>query len=930
MRDNTGTKETKTMSKLTAGMRPRLTWGVRHLVIAAATALAFGAIATSSAVASQKVTEFDIASSSLVAGSHPDLTARLKLDKAAEPEIAKNVTVNFPVGYFGNPGAIFKCRATDFAINRCAPGSQVGLVTILANYEGTPNVILGTAPVYNMETLSEDETARLAFVAPTVKVPVTMTVAVRSESDYGMRLNINTISQLVALSGSTLTVWGFPADGSHNADRFSPGTPGSPQGCPGQLDAKCNEPPYPQAGLQSHPYLDSPSVCTGKPSSVSIEVTTYQDPVPSKAVSDYPPITGCEGQKFDPVFDIGLTTGEADAPSGLDVQLRAAQFLEGEAATQSALRSATVILPPGLTVNPDAADGQTACSDELAGFGTIRPGNCPDSSKIGTMDVRSPALEGPLVGSLYIGEPKPGSQYRLFMIFDGFGIHAKLAADIIPDPETGQLTFKLEEIPQVPFEEFNLHLFASDRGLMATPTQCTIYLARATLVPWNGALSPQTSMPGVSVTSGPGGSNCPGEVRPFHPRLVAGMSTPVSGDFSAFTLKLDRDDGDQFLGDLNFRMPPGFTGSLRGISYCPEQAIQAAARNLGRTEQLSPSCPASSQIGTSNVAAGPGEHPFHAVGKMYLSGPFKGAPLSLVAVTPALAGPYDYGVVVVRVALHVDPLTAQVSAVSDTVPAIIGGIPIRMRSIRVNIDKPNFTINPTNCSPFAVDSQGIGDQGTITDFSSYFQAVNCARLPFQPKMTIKQVGRKGTRRARNPQLRIDLRTRAGDANIKSLSVTLPHAFEIDQRHLGNICSEKELVEKQCAGRTPIGKAKTVTPLLDQPLSGPVYAVSGGGGLPRLAFILNGQVSLVPRAETTTVGGRLRTTVPVVPDAPVGHFTMTVFGGKTGYLINTRDICKRTPVVSVAFKGQNAKTRSQQVKVGTSCGKAKNRAKRRSS
>jgi hypothetical protein len=312
---------------------------------------------------------------------------------------------------------------------------------------------------------------------------------------------------------------------------------------------------------------------------------------------------------------------------------------------------------------------------------------------------------------------------------------------------------------------------------------------------------------------------------------------------------------------------------------------------------------------------------------MYLSGPFKGAPLSLVAVTPALAGPYDYGVVVVRVALHVDPLTAQVSAVSDTVPAIIGGIPIRMRSIRVNIDKPNFTINPTNCSPFAVDSQGIGDQGTITDFSSYFQAVNCARLPFQPKMTIKQVGRKGTRRARNPQLRIDLRTRAGDANIKSLSVTLPHAFEIDQRHLGNICSEKELVEKQCAGRTPIGKAKTVTPLLDQPLSGPVYAVSGGGGLPRLAFILNGQVSLVPRAETTTVGGRLRTTVP---DAPVGHFTMTVFGGKTGYLINTRDICKRTPVVSVAFKGQNAKTRSQQVKVGTSCGKAKNRAKRRSS
>jgi hypothetical protein len=314
---------------------------------------------------------------------------------------------------------------------------------------------------------------------------------------------------------------------------------------------------------------------------------------------------------------------------------------------------------------------------------------------------------------------------------------------------------------------------------------------------------------------------------------------------------------------------------------------------------------------------------------MYLAGPFKGAPLSVVAVTPALAGPYDYGVVVVRVALHVDPQTAQVSAASDTVPSIIGGIPIRMRSIQVNIDKPNFTINPTNCSPFTVDSQGIGDQGTVTDFSSYFQAVNCARLAFKPKMTMRQLGgRKATRRAVNPSLKFDLRTRTGDANIKSLSVTLPTAFEIDQRHLGNICSEKELTEKECAGRTPIGKATTTTPLLDQPLSGPVYAVSGSGGLPRLAFILNGQVNLVPRADTETVkGGRLQTTVPVVPDAPIGHFRLTVFGGKSGYLINTRDICTHTPVTQVAYTGQNGKARTESIKVKAACGKRKARAKR---
>ena len=413
---------------------------------------------------------------------------------------------------------------------------------------------------------------------------------------------------------------------------------------------------------------------------------------------------------------------------------------------------------------------------------------------------------------------------------------------------------------------------------------------------------------------------------------MAGTSNALAGHFSAFSLKLDRDDGDQFLGDLNFKLPPGFTGDLRGIGYCPDASIAAAAANSGRGERASASCPANSEVGTTNVAAGPGEHPFHAIGKMYLAGPFKGAPLSVVAITPALAGPYDYGVVVVRVALHVDPLTAQVTAASDTVPSIIGGIPIRMRSIQVNIDKPSFTINPTNCSPFTVDSQGIGDQGTVTDFSSFFQVVNCAALPFKPNTKIRQLGgKKATSGSANPGLQIDLRTRNGDANIKSLSVTLPNAFAIDQRHLGNICSEKELTEKRCAGRTPIGKASTTTPLLDQPLSGPVYAVSGSGGLPKLAFILDGQVNLLPRAETKTItkngSGFLQTTAPVVPDAPIGHFALTVFGGKTGYLVNTRSLCAKQPVVKVAYIGQNAKTRSESVKIKTACGKRQARKKR---
>jgi hypothetical protein len=215
----------------------------------------------------------------------------------------------------------------------------------------------------------------------------------------------------------------------------------------------------------------------------------------------------------------------------------------------------------------------------------------------------------------------------------------------------------------------------------------------------------------------------------------------------------------------------------------------------------------------------------------------------------------------------------------------------------------------------------------VTNFSSPFLAVNCATLGFRPKMTMRQLGgRKSTRRATDPGLQIDLRARPGDANIKSISVTLPNAFNVDQRHLGNLCSEKELLEKECAGRTPIGTASTNTPLLDEPLSGPVYAVSGSGGLPRLAIILKGQVKVVPRAITDTdKGSRLRTTVPVVPDVPIRHFSMKVFGGKRGYLVNTRSLCgKRKPVALVSYVGQNGKQYSHRMQIKTACGKKRSR------
>lgn len=308
-----------------------------------------------------------------------------------------------------------------------------------------------------------------------------------------------------------------------------------------------------------------------------------------------------------------------------------------------------------------------------------------------------------------------------------------------------------------------------------------------------------------------------------------------------------------------------------------------------------------------------------------MAGPHKGAPLSLVVVTPALAGPYDYGTVVVRVAIHVDPLTARVRAVSDTVPLIIGGIPLRMRSIRVNLDRANFMINPTNCQPTTIDSQGIGDQGDVTDFSSFFIADDCSRLRFGPRMRVRLLGSKSqTRRAKNPRLQFDLFTRPGDANIESVAVTLPKSFAIDQRHLGNICSRVQLENELCQGRQPIGSAWVRTPLLDQPLTGPAYAVSGFGKLPHVAFILDGQVRVIPRAESSSVnGGFLKTVVPIVPDAPVGHFRLTLLGGSKGYLVNTRSLCSRKrPRVTVEYNAHNGRRDRERTKLKIPCGKRK--------
>ena len=899
--------------------RPQGKAPLRVLIPALMLAAALVLVASvGTAMATEPITSFSTSSSTSQAGGHPDLHASFALQNPGQPEAAENVIVETPTGVFGNPNAIDRCSSANFAAEQCPSTSQAGVITVYARYEGNSNYLLGTAPIYDLEPGAE-QTALFAFIVPVLGIPIQIPVSVRTGSDYGLRFKVSEITQVTPVAAADMTFWGFPAEEAHDAERFPPGSPGRPAGCEKLANTGCLTEPT-AISATPHPLTDNPIDCSGEPLTTTLKVQTYQDPEHfTEAHSSYEPITGCDKVVFKPLLYSQPTSTQTDSPSGLDITLKDAQFL-GYAASPSQIRDATVTLPPGLTINPDAADGQTACSDAQARFGTEEPAECPDSSKIGTAAIHTPALDGPLEGSVYIGEPKPGEQYRLFLIVDGFGLHAKLVGVATPDPQTGQVSVHFENLPQVPFDTFEMHLFSSDRGLMATPTVCTIYTTEALFTPWNRLLPRISSSQIFGLTSGPNGRECPGQIRPFNPSLQAGTSNSLAGAHSSFSLKLDREDGDQYLGKLNFTMPPGLSADLRGVTYCPEAAVLAAANTLGRTQLTQPSCPASSEIGTSNVAAGPGSHPFHATGKVYLSGPFKGSPMSLAVITPALAGPYDYGTVVVRTALNIDQHDAHVIADSEVVPSIIGGIPLRMRSIQINVDRPNFMLNPTNCKPMSVVSQGIGDQGTVAEFSSYFHVDNCETMPFKPTMKIEQLGGKGqAARSRDPSMSFSLTTRGGDANVKSVAVTLPKAFAIDQRHLGNICSKAQLAADRCAGKAAIGTVSVETPLLEKPLSGLAYAVSGFGKLPHLAFLLEGQVTLVPEAESASVnGGHLKTVVPIVPDAPIGKFKLTLYGGKRGYLTNTRSLCAAPSATNVEYVAQSGKKLSQKVTTKTAC------------
>jgi hypothetical protein len=389
---------------------------------------------------------------------------------------------------------------------------------------------------------------------------------------------------------------------------------------------------------------------------------------------------------------------------------------------------------------------------------------------------------------------------------------------------------------------------------------------------------------------------------------------------------LTRPAGQQELKGLDITLPPGATAKLAGVSYCPPAAIDAAGSRSGTDENANPSCPADSKIGVATVEAGTGDSPLKIGGTAYLAGPYEGAPLSVVVVTPAIAGPFDLGTVVVRVPLFVDPETAQVHTKTDALPDVYGGTKLDIRSVFLNLNRKEFTLNGTNCDKAATAGVIKGGGSDPTNPAAYssaavsdpFQAKNCDKLGFKPKLKIRLFGK--TKRAKHPKLRAILKARPGDANIARASVALPHALFLDQASLGTVCTRVQFAASQCPKKSIYGHARAFTPLLAKPLEGPVYLRSSNNTLPDMVAHLQGQVDVDLVGRIDSFKGGIRTTFDRVPDVPVTKFVMILPGGKKGLLVNSRNLCAKPVRGIIRIKGQNGKKANSKPKLRTPCKK----------
>jgi hypothetical protein len=890
-----------------------------ELLIALLVVLALAGLQASGAAANLEFSEVGVqlresdGTYSRQAGAHPDFdfSFSFPVDKttqhdgsglAGPPEAAKDVDLDLPRGMYANPTAFLTCTTDQLYnagsyTNACPVASQVGTVTV--RLVGGPGEGEANVALYNYSH-GPDVPARFAFKY--FYSIVTITPRVRP-SDYGISSGAFEITQTLALQAARLHLWGVPADSSHDTERQAPGA------IKITGESVSTEAPH-------VPFFTNPSACPDSASSFTARVDSWEH---SDAVEARPLLTdeegtpfvfeGCESMPFEPTLVPRPGTHRAHSPSGLDVQLEVPSN-DGPRGYSAANVKRTVIdFPPGMTVSPSAVAGLGACSEEQVGLGNNAPPACPDSAKLGNVTIRTQLLPEALEGEVVLATQDANpfhSTYAIYLLVQGPGFYLKLPGELNLDERSGILKAIFDDLPQLPFESVSLDFRGGPTAPLVTPDTCGEYAIRTEVFSWARPNDPIVASVPMEIDE-----DCVGGGK-FNPGLQAGVANPVAGAKSPLTIRVTRQDGEQNISMIEVTLPEGEIANLKGLEVCPESGAPSG------------NCPQGSQVGIATAAIGTGAFPLFAPqpGKeptaLYFAGPYKGAPYSLITKVPAQAGPFDFGDIVVRTAINLNPVTAQVIASSDPLPQILEGVPIAYRDVRIEVKKPDFTVNPTSCEQRFVTTTITSVDGTEAHPSAPTKVGDCGALNFGPKLKFKVKG--GTNRGDFQALTAVLTTGKKEANISRVQVALPHAFFLEQGHIGTVCTRVQFAAESCPAASVYGFAKATTPLLDDPLGGPVYLRSSNNPLPDLVADLQGQFDIELAGRIDSENGGIRNTFETVPDAPVTKFVLKMKGGQKSLLVNSRNLCKNPARAKVRMVGQNGKRHNEKPIVQTSCGK----------
>ncbi|HEX3392064.1 MAG TPA: hypothetical protein VHS55_05850 [Solirubrobacteraceae bacterium] len=909
------------------------------------------------------------------AGEHPfQLTSVLALNTStlaasAEEQLpaamARDLVFQTPPGLIGNPTPMPQCTNAQFnrvsLVNgeehdECPPQAAVGVATVTYNVPGSLRLTSSTVPLFNLTPL-QGEPARFGFEV--IGTQTILDTAVRTGGDYGVTVSVHNIPETIGFLVSKVTFWGVPGNPVHDSTRGWACLAGN-KSC---SNVDSNQPP---------PFLSLPTACTG-PMPTSVQADSWAEPKPAHPTS--PPLfgeytmgglDGCNRLQFNPEIGVAPDVPDASMPTGLEVLVHVSQTaaLDAEGLAESALRDTTVTLPEGVAVNPGGADGLMACGEGQVGYrGEALGGSaqllftpvvgspfCPDAAKIGTVVIETPLLPHALKGAVYLASQNQnpfGSLLAMYLVAEEpvSGTLLKLAGEVSLNEATGQLVSTFRDTPELPFENLRLHFFGESRAPLGTPALCGAYTTGAVFAPWSG--NPASHVGSTfNITSGPSGAPCPNapgdrspKSLPFAPSLAAGSTNIQAGAFTPFTTTMSREDGNQDLQSLQLHMPPGLSGTLSSVELCPEpQASQGT-------------CGPNSLIGETTVSVGLGDSPYTVTGgKVYITGPYEGAPFGLSIVNPAKAGPFDLestpknhpacDCLVVRAKIEVDPATAALTIASDDtgpykIPTMIEGIPLQIKHVNVTIDRPGFTFNPTNCEPTAITGALHSTQGATGNLNVPFQVANCATLGFKPQFSASTAGKTSRKNGASLHVRLTYpkAPSGSQANIRYVKVDLPRQLPSRLGTLQKACTDKvfDVNPAGCPAASRIGTATAITPLLPVSLTGPVYFVSHAAAkFPDLVIVLQGYgVTVDLRGETFIAkNGQTSTTFRTIPDAPVGLFELNLPQGPFSALAAPYGVCKTKLIMPTSMIAQNGATFKQSTRIKASgCPKAKKKARK---